>query len=53
MGLPDSVSSVYDDTIRLQLPAEYDDKISIELNVNHPGQQVDKELFVSLLCYVD
>lgn len=43
LGLPDSVSSVYGDTIRLQLPAEYDDKVSIELNVNHPGQQVDKE----------
>lgn len=44
LPIPDGVSVIYGDTLSYQLPEEYSaDDISLEITVDHPGQQVDKD----------
>lgn len=44
LPIPDGVSVTYGDTLSYQLPEEYSaDDISLEITVDHPGQQVDKD----------
>lgn len=44
LPLPDSVAVTYGDTVSYQLPEEYAGAdVSLEISVDHPGQQVDQE----------